>query len=262
MKARWKMTTPHQPILLDLPGTGLRQGDPGKKLPVVEIFGPVVQGEGSMIGRRTTFVRFGLCDYRCSWCDSLYAVDPVLVNRDARKMTQTEIAEEVLARTQDFEWVTFSGGNPLVHDVSHLVHRLVEGGRQIQVETQGTLYRPWINEVHNITVSPKPPSSGMVTDWKVLTNFLMRLTLDPILKVVVFDEDDFQFARDVHRHYPPMPLYLSVGNDLNRPDPNTTMDLLDRLQWLVERTLREPDMYDVTVLPQLHVLLYQNQRGK
>ena len=42
---------------------------------VSEIFGPTIQGEGALIGQPTVFVRTGGCDYRCSWCDSLHAVE-------------------------------------------------------------------------------------------------------------------------------------------------------------------------------------------
>ena len=42
---------------------------------VSEIFGPTIQGEGALIGLPTVFVRTGGCDFRCSWCDSLHAVD-------------------------------------------------------------------------------------------------------------------------------------------------------------------------------------------
>jgi 7-carboxy-7-deazaguanine synthase len=43
---------------------------------ISEIFGPTIQGEGSLVGRPTVFVRTGGCDYRCDWCDTLYAVLP------------------------------------------------------------------------------------------------------------------------------------------------------------------------------------------
>ena len=46
---------------------------------VVETFGPTIQGEGPYAGRVCHFVRFGGCDYRCTWCDSMHAVDPGLV---------------------------------------------------------------------------------------------------------------------------------------------------------------------------------------
>ena len=42
---------------------------------VSEIFGPTIQGEGALIGQPTIFVRTGGCDYRCSWCGTMHAVD-------------------------------------------------------------------------------------------------------------------------------------------------------------------------------------------
>lgn len=41
-----------------------------KAIPVLEIFGPTIQGEGMVIGQKTMFVRTAGCDYSCSWCDS------------------------------------------------------------------------------------------------------------------------------------------------------------------------------------------------
>lgn len=35
------------------------------RIPVMEIFGPTVQGEGMVIGQKTMFVRTAGCDYRC-----------------------------------------------------------------------------------------------------------------------------------------------------------------------------------------------------
>ena len=51
--------------------------------PVIEIFGPTIQGEGSEAGLATHFIRVGGCDYRCSWCDTMYAVDPAAVRANA-----------------------------------------------------------------------------------------------------------------------------------------------------------------------------------
>src|SRR6267154_551910 len=50
----------------------------GKKgtFPVMEVFGPTLQGEGQMIGYQTMFVRSGGSDYRCRMGDSLQAFQP------------------------------------------------------------------------------------------------------------------------------------------------------------------------------------------
>ena len=34
-----------------------------------------LQGEGIEIGLPTVFVRLFACDLRCSWCDTMYAVE-------------------------------------------------------------------------------------------------------------------------------------------------------------------------------------------
>ena len=60
---------------------------------ISEIFGPTIQGEGPLIGIPTIFVRTGSCDYRCSWCDSLYAVLPQY-KKDWRKMTTGSVQRD------------------------------------------------------------------------------------------------------------------------------------------------------------------------
>src|SRR5699024_12513949 len=82
------------------------------KIPVLEIFGPTIQGEGRVIGRKTMFVRTSGCDYRCSWCDSSSTWD-VSAKDDIRLLEPEQILSELdqLAPNQ-YKHVTISGGNP------------------------------------------------------------------------------------------------------------------------------------------------------
>lgn len=233
--------------------------NPDKKLPLVECYGPVVQGEGALIGRPTIFVRLGGCDYRCSWCDSLYAVIPEEVHKNAERLTPEEIVERVRAVSNGVKHVTLSGGNPVIHDCSNLVHRLKGSAFELAVETQGTIWRPWLNQCHVITVSPKPPSSGMVTNYAQLNNFIYQTSSHLVLKIVVFDDDDFAYAKSCHIRYPTRTMYLQPGNAVGA---DTAKELLEKLGWLSETALRDRAMQDCIVLPQLHVLLYSNQRGR
>ena len=107
-------------------------------LPVVEVFGPTIQGEGELAGVPTAFVRFGGCDYRCSWCDSLFAVLPEDVRR-APRMTPAEVAAALAALEGSPEWVTLSGGNPALLELGELVALLHASGRRVTVETQGSV---------------------------------------------------------------------------------------------------------------------------
>jgi 7-carboxy-7-deazaguanine synthase len=230
--------------------------DQEKTFPIIEIFGPVIQGEGAMIGQQTHFVRLGGCDYRCAWCDTMYAVLPEEVRANSVPMTANEIVDRLLQLNPETPWVTLSGGNPALHRLDPLIDALRSSGFKSAVETQGTLYKPWLENCDLVTVSPKPPSSGMDQDLSALKRFVQLPGAN--LKVVVFDDHDLEFARQVHRHYPAVPLYLQVGNDLERDDRDS---LLKKLDWLSSRALNDPRLREVIVLPQLHVLMYGNRRG-
>lgn len=239
--------------------------------PVIEVFGPVVQGEGPAAGRPCYFVRFGGCDYRCSWCDSMYSVDPEEVREHATRMS----AKEIHAALKDLPGgpmtVILSGGNPALHDLGDLVRLLqTKGGLHVHVETQGSVWRPWLAKVDKLIVSPKPPSSGMVTPAHVeaFDRFMTEVYESPrvgqwcALKVVVADEDDYMWASGVHAAYSEVPFYLSVCT----PQTVNTLSGLrgfvgERYKWLCERAAPDPDMSDAVLLPQLHVIAHGAARG-
>ena len=111
---------------------------------VSEIFGPTIQGEGPLIGRPTVFVRTGGCDYRCAWCDTLYAVLPS--HRDEwLPMSTAEIAERVDALTGSQPiLVTLSGGNPAMQPLGPLIALGRSKGYSFALETQGSLAPDWL----------------------------------------------------------------------------------------------------------------------
>lgn len=227
-----------------------------KRFPVIEIFGPTIQGEGVMIGTQTLFIRFGGCDYRCSWCDSLYAVKPEEVRKNAIFMTAREIVEKVQELSTTTPWVTLSGGNPALFDLDELVVALGQSGYRIAVETQGTMWKDWLLKCEVITTSPKPPSSGMVTDWNKLRRFYQAI--NSTVKIVIFDDKDLDYAEDVVRRFPGWDLFLQVGNTVGEDDLNS---LVKKLEWLVTETMKRPILSHAVVLPQLHVLMWGNNRG-
>lgn len=227
-----------------------------KTFPIIEIFGPVIQGEGAMIGHQTHFVRLGGCDFRCAWCDTLYAVLPEEVRANSVSMSATQVVERLQELNPRTPWVTLSGGNPALHKLDDLVDQLNEAGFSIAVETQGTLYKSWLERCSLVTVSPKPPSSTMEQDLETLQRFTGLPGIN--FKLVVFDDLDLAFARQVHTMYPDIPFYLQVGNELDKDDRDS---LLQRLDWLSTEALRDPALNHAIVLPQLHVLMYGNKRG-
>lgn len=228
------------------------------KINISEIFGPVIQGEGALIGLPTIFVRTQGCDQQCTWCDTKYAWS----HTAGTPMTADEIIAEIKQHSEVCRLVTISGGNPCLWDLSELVVKLKEQGYMIAVETQGTIFKSWLASCDFVSVSPKPPSAGVEVYLDSLEQFklLDNLPFNNVLvyfKIVVFNDEDFEFAKTIVAKFPDMHTYLQVGTPQSQ-----NPQILQRLKWLAEKTLNDPDMLLCGVLPQLHVLMYGQERGR
>jgi 7-carboxy-7-deazaguanine synthase len=254
-----------------------------KKIPLVEVFGPTIQGEGAVIGQQTYFMRFGLCDYRCGMCDSVHAVDPHQVKQNAEWLTQQEILDKFLKEVYlpgSSRWVTLSGGNPCIHDLSLLVGTLKRLHFRIAVETQGTFSPSWLSQCDVVTVSPKGP--GMKEQFYVdafdgFMQYVMSANPSIVnIKVVVFDQRDLEFAKMVWERYghTGVPFYLSLGNPYPPDYPhrqamhfpathNAHMGvLIDEYKSLFEDIKQDPILSTMRFLPQWHVFVWGNAKGK
>jgi 7-carboxy-7-deazaguanine synthase len=239
------------------------------KFPVLEIFGPTIQGEGMVVGRKTMFVRTAGCDYSCAWCDSAFTWDG-----SAKDEIERLTADEIITRLKDeggnkFDHVTVSGGNPaLLKNLHELIEPLHEQGIEVALETQGSRWQDWFTSIDDLTISPKPPSSKMKTNWIVLDEIVARLKENGRLsnlsmKVVIFNEEDLVYAEEVHERYPDVPFFLQVGNDDLEEDKsaNLASHLLDQYEWLIDQVVDSEKLNHVRVLPQVHALVWGNKRG-
>lgn len=255
--------------------------------PIVEVFGPTLQGEGFTVGRRTMFVRFGYCDGAggdsgwCKWCDSLHAVDPK--NKAKWKtMSIGEIKEQLHHLAPYCKEVTLSGGNPAIYNLAPLIQVLNEFDYRVNLETQGTIYREWMTQLDVLTVSPKPPSAGPAARESVtrFKDFLGNLeddldvldqdySPDVCVKVPVDVnsdgfEADYQFAKAIFIHalkvdsnLVPIYPYLSI---VTHPE-DTAAGLLNKYRSLAAVVNSDKSFPDVAVLPQLHVMLWGHKLG-
>ncbi|AZJ24264.1 7-carboxy-7-deazaguanine synthase QueE [Bacillus wiedmannii] len=235
------------------------------KIPVLEIFGPTIQGEGMVIGQKTMFIRTAGCDYSCSWCDSAFTWDGS-AKQQVRQMAPEEIWNELVEiGGENFSHVTISGGNPvLLKNIQFLITVLKENGIRTAIETQGSKWQEWLLQIEEVTISPKPPSSKMKTDFIMLDSIIRKLERkDFSLKVVVFEDYDFEYAVKVHKRYPHVPFFLQVGNDDTKTmdDAALIKNLLQKYERLIEKTVQCKEMNDAKVLPQLHALVWGNKRG-
>ncbi|OUD09330.1 7-carboxy-7-deazaguanine synthase QueE [Marivivens niveibacter] len=232
-------------------------------LRIVEIFGPTIQGEGALIGEPTVFIRAGGCDYRCSWCDSLHAVDSEF-RHTWKPLSDDQVWDQVTALTGGTPLtISISGGNPAIQDFSGVIARGKSEGYKFACETQGSLAKPWFGDLDTLVLSPKPPSSGETVDWDAFDACVTagQSAGQTVMKIVIFDDTDYAWAKDAHARYPDMALYLQPGNPEVDPDvPVDPQGLADRLLWLTEKTMGD-NWFAPRILPQLHVLIWGNKRG-
>lgn len=224
---------------------------------VDEIFGPTIQGEGALAGTVTMFVRLGGCDYRCSWCDTMHAVDPANVG-NWTEMTPDEIlvrVNQIGPKQRWGDWVTISGGNPAIwqKELPSLVEELQIGGWRVNVETQGSVPNAAFKQANTVTLSPKGPSSGMQLDTDKLAQCVELAGQRAVFKFVVGDAADMAFARYIASRHPDVPVYAQ---------PVTVKGAFPYLATLCETVARTPDLSRWKVIPQLHVLAWGNERGR
>lgn len=205
---------------------------------ICEIFRSI-QGEGLQMGLPTVFVRAVGCNLRCRWCDTGYSFE------GGSDMT----VDEIVDRVGDCPRVCLTGGEPMLQDDAlELIGRLVDMGRQVDLETNGSVDLSGVPDDPLVLISMdwKCPSSGM-TD-RMLDSNLDLLSMKDQLKFVIDTEEDLDYAVDFVKTRKP------GTNIIFGPVGGT-----GRLEWLTDRVLSEG--VDARVLPQLHKIIWGNKTG-
>lgn len=243
-------------------------------IPVVEIFGCTIQGEGPNAGARCIFVRVKGCDYSCSFCDSKFT----WTSNPSETSTYSieDLSSLIVSRCEESHChrVVLTGGNPCLYDFTFLINACHRHSIYVDVETQGSLMPKWLEDIDTIVFSPKPPSSGMHDTYRMITNFIETVSSSRnqsiAIKVPVFDDADIEFSRNYAKWVKAykevsskdVRLYLSVGNS----DVTTTESIRDRVLFDYEALLTKinnsPEYFEnVFILPQIHTLVWGNKQG-
>lgn len=160
-------------------------------LNLIELFASV-QGETSLTGLPTTFVRLAACNLRCTWCDTTYSFgrgEPYTI-------------EAILEKIDGFSCrhVCVTGGEPLLQSNVHLLMRqLCDKGYIVSLETGGSLNTTDVDPRVRIILDIKCPDSGMC-DKNYWPN-LKQLRLHDEVKFVVSGKDDYEYAKEVSDTY-------------------------------------------------------------
>jgi 7-carboxy-7-deazaguanine synthase len=199
-----------------------------------------IQGEGRTMGLPTVFVRLTGCNLDCKWCDTRYAKE------EGREMSMEEVLEKV--GSYGAKHVCLTGGEPLCsNDSPYLISALLEGGKHVTLETNGSMPLEGLPEDPGLLISMdyKCPSSGEEERMR-LENIDLLGPKDQ-LKFVVSDQKDLERAEEVIRqHRPRCPVIMTPVGGLSL-EPVATFVLSRGLE--------------VRVLPQLHKIIWGERRG-
>lgn len=156
-------------------------------LRVTEIFFSL-QGESSLAGLPSAFVRLTGCPLRCAWCDTAYAF------HGGKAMTVQAILDEV-ARC-GARYVCVTGGEPLAQKgCLTLLEALCDAGYSVSLETSGALDVSRVDGRVSRIMDLKAPASGESgrNRWENLAQLSPR---DEI-KMVLAGESDYDWAKHV-----------------------------------------------------------------
>lgn len=168
---------------------------------VSEIFYSI-QGESTLVGIPTTFIRFAGCNVSppCPWCDTKYALG------EGKEMGVIEIMEQV--KKFDCNYVCITGGEPLLQRKELMVLSehiwMWKPHTVISVETNGTLpLRETITSSEELRIlkdlkfimDVKCPSSGVVLDEKEMRYRIQNLYESDEIKFVIASGKDYEFAK-------------------------------------------------------------------
>ena len=227
---------------------------------ISEIFHSL-QGEGSLSGVSSLFIRTAGCNLRCNWCDTPYSS----WKPEGTMMTPEAIAERVIASSA--KHIVLTGGEPMIAPEVHLLADAIHSaGKHLTIETAATI------PPHNIacdlaSLSPKlsnsTPDDRLSPKWQEKHNDLrwqpdvVRAWIEAYpyqLKFVICSPSDLEevetMLQELQCPIPPENVFLM-------PEGITTEALHEKALWLANICQERGYRYGY----RLHIDLYGNTRG-
>lgn len=212
-----------------------------KTLRVTETFFSL-QGESSLVGKPTFFIRLTGCPLRCTYCDTAYAF------QGGERLAIDTLVQRALASGTRYTCVT--GGEPLAQaDCHELLVHLCNAGQIVSLETSGAVPVEQVDPRVIKVLDIKTPASGEMD--KNLWQNLAHLTAQDQVKFVIADRRDYEWSKDVLMHYL---LQEKVSDVLFSPVAGQMLP--EQLaQWVLQ------DALPVRFQLQLHKVIWGNRSG-
>ena len=211
------------------------------RLKITEVF-LSLQGETSLAGWPTVFIRLTGCPLRCQYCDTAYAF------HGGQWRTLDQLLDET--RAHGVRHVCVTGGEPLAQKAClELLARLCDAGYVVSLETSGAIDVAEVDPRVVRILDLKTPGSGEVE--RNLWQNLEVLSAQDQVKFVICDRADYDWARgivDQHGLAPRLTVLFSPSHD--------QLPARELADWIVA------DRAPVRMQVQLHKYLWGNERGR
>jgi len=226
-----------------------------QKLFVSDIF-KSIQGEGAKIGTPSLFLRLGICNLQCTWCDTPYTWKQGFTDYIARSDEWIIEQLQSLHKGTSIKNIVITGGEPLLQQqqLTRLLKHEFFQNLEIEFETNGS--QPLSADIPNnqkisFNISPKLEDSGN-KPYKV------HLYPNAVLKFVYVNKnsetliDNFlqENLLKSNKNTPQTPIYIM-------PEGTTLAKMAEKYEDALSYCIKRG--YKFT--PRLHIYLFGNQRA-
>ena len=211
------------------------------RLRITEIFYSL-QGESSLVGLPTVFIRLTGCPLRCGYCDTAYAFS------GGEWMQVSEIVQQV--KSYKTTTVCVTGGEPLAQRYcGDLLKQLCDEGYRVSIETSGSIdISPIDSRVIRI-MDIKTPGSG--EESKNRYENIQYLTQNDEVKFVLCNREDYDWSKEVIDKYK-----LPEKTQVLFSPVHEGVSPADLADWIIS------DQLNVRFQFQLHKFLWNDEPGR
>lgn len=220
-----------------------------------------LQGEGTLTGVPSVFIRTSGCNLRCTWCDTPYAS----WQPEGKQHSVAELIAEV--QRHPARHVVLTGGEPMIaKDMPALAHELHNIGYHLTIETAATVAPAGI-ACDLASLSPKllnsAPDAVAHREWRK-RHEATRWQPDVVRAWIEEYEYQFKFVVSAPDDVEELESMLEkIGVDIPRhrvllmPEARTLEKMRERAEWLAELCKTRGYRY----AHRLHIELWGNKRG-
>jgi len=216
---------------------------------VAEIFDSV-QGEGLYVGEKQIFVRFFGCNLACRYCDTKLT--------RFKEYEPKELFEEIKARNDDHHSISFTGGEPLLHNkfLKELLKLTKTSGFRNYLETNGTLPGELENVIEDVDIvamdAKLPSSTGMGDFWEAHEKFLrIASSREVFIKAIICSstkEEDLRLTLEMIKNVNKTAVLVLQPNAFERDE-----FLVKKMEDFRDICFQE--RISTCIIPQLHKIL-------